>query len=195
MTKVLRYLMMAVLACFFMVPSLKADAATIAILPLINKTEGNDNALLSQVYYDRCINAVKNQGIYNIVDNEQLDRVVEANTQKGVLPTEQQLRAISEKANVDLVLVMDLTKYDSRTLIARRVESLVLDIKGTTVYFNRLENKFTKHDIYVEKEIEEVFSARWDPLMEEWGRAVSREINKALKNKKLNLEAPKMTKW
>lgn len=195
MTKVLRYLMMAVLACFFMVPSLKADAATIAILPLINKTEGNDNALLSQVYYDRCINAVKNQGLYNIVDNEQLDRVVEANTQKGVLPTEQQLRAISEKANVDLVLVMDLTKYDSRTLIARRVETLVLDIKGTTVYFNRLENKFTKHDIYVEKEIEEVFSARWDPLMEEWGRAASREINKALKNKKLNLEAPRMTKW
>lgn len=194
MTKILRYLMMAVLACFFMVPGLKADAATIAILPLINKTTGNDAVMLTQVYYDRCINAVKRHGVYNIVDNEMLDSVVAANTVKGMLPTEQQLRAISEKANVDLVLVMDLTKYDSRSLIARREDTLLLEIKGTTVYYNRFDNKFTKHTIYVDKEIEEVLSARWDPLMEEWGRVASREINKAIKNKKLNLEAPRMTK-
>ena len=102
MRKVFRYLMMAVLACFFMVPAL-TEAATVAFVPPVIKGKDADVSYLTQVYYDRAINAVKNQGIYNIVDNGTLDEIIAKNTTKDAAPTEAQLRAVSDKANIDLI--------------------------------------------------------------------------------------------
>lgn len=194
MNKVLRYFMMAVLACFFMVPGLKADAATITILPLVNKAPETDASMVRQIYYDKCINILKGQTEYTLVDNDRVDKIVLKHVKEGVLPTEQQLRAISQEADIDFVLSMELDEMYTKVLPSNKERTIQLNIRGNTVYYDRIKNKFTNHKIWTDTEMDEVFTSRWDPMMEEWQRTVAREINKAIKTKKLNLEAPRISK-
>ena len=75
MKKLYRYLLMTVLALCLSIPAIAAEAATVAVLPLLNKVEGRTD--VSQVYYSGAINAIKAQQGFMMVDNDDLTAVVE----------------------------------------------------------------------------------------------------------------------
>ena len=78
MKKVLRYLLMTVLAICFTVPCLNAaEAATVALLPLINNVAVDE--LANQVYYKNSIKALKSQPGFVVMENNTLNNAIEAN--------------------------------------------------------------------------------------------------------------------
>ena len=60
MKKVLRYLLMTVMALFVSLPCLSAEAASVALLPLINNVEGGDD-VANQVFYKEALTTLKLQ--------------------------------------------------------------------------------------------------------------------------------------
>ena len=191
MKKLYRYLLMTVLALCLSIPAIAAEAASVAVLPLINNVEGRTD--VSQVYYSGAINAIKAQQGFMMVDNDDLTAVVEKHTTKGVLPDKGALQAIAKEAKVDIVIAMQLDTLDYE--VQRGKEDMIkLDLQGYCVSYNVLDGKFIKHRIFDDSITEETSMARWDWPLEQWGRNVKREVNRALKVKKITIEAPRMTK-
>ena len=104
MKKVLRYLLMTVLALCFAIPCLSAEAATIALLPLVNNVEGDE--LASQVYYKQAINAIKGQPGFVLVESDKLTMAIE-NAKVGVGGINQStLEKIAKEGDVDVGFAM-----------------------------------------------------------------------------------------
>ncbi len=182
MKKILRYLMMTVMAVCFFVPGFStAEAASVALVPLVNNVEGDEIA--NQVFYKEAINALKVQKGFVLMDNDKITAAIEANSVKGQLPSESALQKIAVEGDVDIVIAMQLDVLDDEALRSSEGDRLKLDLQGYTVAYNRITGKFYKHRIYDDKIIPEVFSSRWDWTHEEWGRNVRIEIGKALKAK------------
>ena len=191
MKKIYRYLLMTVLALCLSIPAIAAEAASVAVLPLINNVEGRTD--VSQVYYSGAINAIKAQQGFMMVDNDDLTAVVEKHTTKGVLPDKEALQAIAKEAKVDIVIAMQLDTLDYD--VQRGKEDMIkLDLQGYCVSYNALDGKFIKHRIFDDTITEETSMARWDWPLEQWGRNVKREVNRCLKIKKISIEAPRMSK-
>ncbi|MDY2637840.1 MAG: hypothetical protein SOV56_07930 [Phascolarctobacterium sp.] len=191
MKKIYRYLLMTVLALCLSIPAIAAEAASIALVPLINNVKGDDIA--NQIFYKNAINAINAQQGYIIVDNDNVTAVIEANKNGNQVPSEDALRRIAKDAKVDIVIAMQLDKlYDEP--IASLDRMLRLTMEGKAVAYNALTNKYYKHQIYGDKEIDEALTSRWDWVHEEWGYAVRREINSILKVKKIMVDAPRMSK-
>ena len=76
MKKLYRYLLMTVLALCLSIPALAAEAATIALVPLINNVQGDEIA--NQLFYKSAIGAINAQQDYTIVDNDQITAIIEA---------------------------------------------------------------------------------------------------------------------
>ena len=191
MKKIYRYLLMTVLALCLSIPVIAAEAASVAVLPLINNVEGRTD--VSQVYYSGAINAIKAQQGFMMVDNDDLTAVVEKHTTKGVLPDKGALQAIAKEAKVDIVIAMQLDTLDYE--VQRGKEDMIkLDLQGYCVSYNALDGKFIKHRIFDDTITEETSMARWDWPLEQWGRNVKREVNRCLKIKKISIEAPRMSK-
>lgn len=192
MKKIYRYLLMTVLALCLTIPAIATEAATVAVLPLLNKVEGRTD--VSQVYYSGAINAIKAQQGFMMVDNDDLTAVVEKHVTKGVLPDEATLKAIATEAKVDIVIAMELDTLEYEVFRTHEEDTVILDLQGYCVSYNAIDGKFIKHRIYDDSRTEEVSMARWDWPLEQWGRNVKREVNRALKVKKITIEAPRMTK-
>lgn len=192
MKKLYRYLLMTVLALCLSIPAIAAEAASVAVLPLINKVEGRTD--VSQVYYSGAINAIKAQQGFMLVDNDDLTAVVEKHTTKGVLPDKATLKAIAKDAKVDIVIAMELDRLDYEVERTHQDDTAILDLQGYCVSYNAIDNEFVKHRIYDDSRIEEGSMARWDWPLEQWGRNVRKEVNRALKVKKIILDAPRMSK-
>lgn len=192
MKKLYRYLLMTVLALCLSIPAIAAEAATVAVLPLLNKVEGRTD--VSQIYYSGAINAIKAQQGFMLVDNDDLTAVVEKHTTKGVLPDKATLKAIAKDAKVDIVIAMELDKLEYEVFRTHEEDTVILDLQGNCVSYNAIDNEFVKHRIYDDSRTEEVSMARWDWPLEQWGRNVRKEVNRALKIKKISFDAPRMSK-
>lgn len=192
MKKIYRYLLMTVLALCLSIPAIAAEAASVAVLPLLNKVEGRTD--VEQVYYSGAINAIKAQAGYMLVDNDALTAVVEKHVTKGVLPDENALKAIAAEAKIDIVIAMELDKLDYSVDRNFEESRVTLDLQGYCVSYNAIDGKFVKHRIYDDSHTEETSMARWDWPLEQWGRNVKREVNRCLKVKKISIEAPRMSK-
>ena len=192
MKKIYRYLLMTVLALCLSIPAIAAEAASVAVLPLLNKVEGRTD--VEQVYYSGAINAIKAQAGYMLVDNDALTAVVEKYVTKGVLPDEKALKAIAAEAKIDIVIAMELDELDYSVDRNFEESRVTLDLQGYCVSYNAIDGKFVKHRIYDDSHTEETSMARWDWPLEQWGRNVKREVNRCLKVKKISIEAPRMSK-
>ena len=192
MKKIYRYLLMTLLALCLSIPALGVEAASVAVLPLINKVVERTD--VSQVYYSGAINAIKAQQGFMMVDNDDLTAVVEKHTTKGVLPDKATLKAIAKDAKVDIVIAMELDKLEYEVFRTHEEDVVILDLQGYCVSYNAIDNEFVKHRIYDDSRTEEVSMARWDWPLEQWGRNVRKEVNRALKVKKITFEAPRMSK-
>ena len=193
MKKVLRYLLMTVMALCLSVPCFgtAAEAASVALLPLINNVEGDQ--LSNQIYYKSAIAAINAQKGFMIVENDKLTAAIDAAKIGKEVPTSAALAKIAKDGDVDIVIAMQLDKLEDLALYSSEENKLQLVLEGKAVAYNRLTGKAYSHRIYDDKVIPEALSSRWDWTHEEFGRNVRAEINSILEVKKINLDAPRMS--
>ena len=192
MKKMYRLLLMTVLALCLSIPALGAEAASIALLPLINNVQGDEIA--NQVYFKSAIGAINAQKGFMLVENDELTVAIEVAKIAGKVPSKATLEKIAKDSNVDIVIAMELDKLEDTTIYASEENKLQLALDGKAVAFNKVTGEFYQHRIYDDKTVPEALTTRWDWTHEEWGRNVKREVNRILKVKKVTVEAPRMSK-
>lgn len=182
MKKVLRYLLMTVLAICFTIPCLNAaEAATVALLPLVNNVAGDE--LANQVYYKQAINAIKAQPGFVLVENDQLTQAFENAKINTAGIDQKSLEKIAKDGDVDVVFAMQLDKLARKPLNRTGERVLKLELEGKAFAYNRLNGVYYVHNLKGGKEIDEALTSRWDWAHEEFGRAVRQEISRALRAK------------
>ena len=182
MKKVLRYLVMTVLAICFTIPCLNAaEAATVALLPLVNNVAGDE--LANQVYYKQAINAIKAQPGFVLVENDQLTQAFENAKINTAGIDQKSLEKIAKEGDVDVVFAMQLDKLARKPLNRTGERVLKLELEGKAFAYNRLNGIYYVHNLKGGKEIDEALTSRWDWAHEEFGRAVRQEISRALRAK------------
>ena len=182
MKKVLRYLLMTVLAICFAIPCLNAaEAATVALLPLVNNVAGDE--LANQVYYKQAINAIKAQPGFVLVENDQLTQAFENAKINTAGIDQKSLEKIAKDGDVDVVFAMQLDKLARKPLNRTGERVLKLELEGKAFAYNRLNGVYYVHNLKGGKEIDEALTSRWDWAHEEFGRAVRQEISRALRAK------------
>ena len=179
---VLRYLVMTVLAICFAIPGLNAaEAATVALLPLVNNVAGDE--LANQVYYKQAINAIKAQSGFVLVENDQLTQAFENAKINTAGIDQKSLEKIAKDGDVDVVFAMQLDKLARKPLNRTGERVLKLELEGKAFAYNRLNIVYYVHNLKGGKEIDEALTSRWDWAHEEFGRAVRQEISRALRAK------------
>ena len=179
---VLRYLVMTVLAICFTIPCLNAaEAATVALLPLVNNVAGDE--LANQVYYKQAINAIKAQPGFVLVENDQLTQAFENAKINTAGIDQKSLEKIAKEGDVDVVFAMQLDKLARKPLNRTGERVLKLELEGKAFAYNRLNGIYYVHNLKGGKEIDEALTSRWDWAHEEFGRAVRQEISRALRAK------------
>ena len=94
MKKIYRYLLLNVLALCLSIPALGAEAASVALLPLICNVDGDTVA--SQVYFKNALNTINAQKGFVLVDNDQLNAAIEAAQLGREVPDQATLAQIAE---------------------------------------------------------------------------------------------------
>ena len=192
MKKVYRYLLITVLALCLSILAIGAEAASVALVPLINNVQGDEIA--NQIFYKNAIGTINAQQGYTIVDNDHVTAIIEANKNGQNVPTEAALKTSAKDAKVDVVIAVQLDKLYDEPVVPPSERMLKLTMDGKAVAYNALTGKFYKHRIYSDKQIDETLASRWDWVHEEWGYAVRHEMNRILQVKKIVVDAPRMSK-
>ena len=184
MKKVLRYLLLTVMTLCFSLPCFSVvEAASVAILPLINNVEGGDT-MANQIFYKEAINTLKYQKGFVMVENDKLTAAIDAANIGDKVPGEATLAKIAKDGNVDIVIAVELDALSDKAIDSSEERKLQLDLQGYTVAYNALTGDFYKHRIYSDKIIPEALASRWNWTHEEFGRELRKEIKKALAPKK-----------
>lgn len=179
MKRILQYFVLAIMTVCFSVPAFSsAEAATVALLPLVNNVKGDE--LAGQIFYQEAIGTLNDYPEYMMIENDKLTAAIEKSHITDVTD-EAALRAIAKDGDVDVVIAMQLDTLNDTPIDSSEERLLKLDMKGYTVAYSRLNDTFYKHRIYSDKTIQEALTSRWDWVHEEWGRAVRVEIDRALR--------------
>lgn len=182
MKNIVRYLLLVVMTLMLSVPVFSsAEAATVALLPLINNVQ--DDELAGQVYFKEALNVLNSKKGFVLVDNDKLTAVVDAAKISNTVPDKNILEKIAKDGDVDIVIAMQLDVLSDEAIRSSEGDRLQLNMQGYAVAYNSINNVFYKHRIYNDDTIPEVFSSRWDWVHEEWGKAVRLEIDRALRAK------------
>ncbi len=183
MKKILRYLLMTVMAICFSVPCFgAAEAASVALLPLINNVQGGDE-LANQVFYKNAMAVLNSKKGFVMVENDKLTAAIDAAKVGSKVPSEAAMAKIAKDGDVDIVIAIQLDKLDDKVIDSSEERKLQLDLQGYAVAYNRLTGQAYQHRIYSDKTIPEALSSRWDWTHEEFGRTVRVEIDRALRAK------------
>lgn len=182
MKNVLRYLMMAVMAVCFAVPGINtAEAATVALLPLVNNVEGDEIA--NQVFYKEAINVLNSKKGFLVVENDKLNAAIDAANITDNVPDNAALAKIAKDGDVDIVICLQIDTLEDNPVFPSTERILELDMEGRAVAYNRLNGAFYDHKFSSDKQIDETLTSRWDWVHEEWGRQVRLEIDRILRAK------------
>ena len=174
---------MTVMALCFSLPCFSSvEAATVALLPLINNIQGDEVA--NQYFYKEAISTMNKQKGFLMVENDKLTAAIEAANVGNNVPNEVVAAKIAKDGNVDIVIAMQLDKIEDETLFSSSEDKIRVNIKGKVASYNRLTGVYIVRKINEETLTPEVFSSRWDLPHEEWGKVVRKEIKKALSAKK-----------
>ena len=183
MKKLLRCLLMTVMALCFSLPCFSSvEAATVALLPLINNVQGDEVA--GKIFYKEAINTMNKQKGFLMVENDKLAAAIEAVNVGRTIPGEAAVAKVAKDGNVDIVIAMQLDEIVDETIFSSEDNKIKVIIKGKAVPYNRLTGVYRVSKINEETLTPEVFSSRWDLPHEEWGKVVRKEIKKALVAKK-----------
>ena len=182
MRKVLRYLLMTVMALCISLPCLSAEAASVVLLPLINNVQGDEVA--NQVFYKDAIATLNKTKGFVMVENDKTTAAIEAANIGNEVPNEVTMAKIAKEGNVDMVIAIQVDVINDIPVPSTEENKLKMDIQGYAASYNALTGVYKKDRIYNDNIIPEVFASRWDLAHEEFGREVRKAISKALKAKK-----------
>ena len=180
MKRVLRCLLMTIMTLCFSLPCFSAaEAASVAILPLINNIEGGDT-LANQVFYKEAINTLKTQKGFVMVENDKLNAAIEAAMITDDVPDKATMMKIAKDGGVDIVFCMELDDLEFKN--SRRIGEVMykLDMEGEIVVYNALTDIFYKREFSSDKEVDSATTTRGSWRHDEFGRQVRRELKKAL---------------
>ena len=183
MKKVLRYLLMTVMALFVSLPCLSAEAASVALLPLINNVEGGDD-VANQVFYKEALATLKLQKGFVLMENDKINTAIEAARIGNAVPDKATLAKIAKDGGVDIVFALQIDDLKDEPVFPSTERMLELDMEGVAVAYNNINGAFYRHEFGSDKQIDETLTSRWDWVHEEFGRQVRIEIKRALKAKK-----------
>ncbi|MGM9569693.1 MAG: hypothetical protein ACI3XC_06415 [Phascolarctobacterium sp.] len=192
MQKIYHYVLMILLALCLSIPALGAEAATVALVPLVNNVKGDEIA--NRIYYTSAIGAINAQQGYTIVDNDNITAIIEANKNGNKVPAVAALKKIAAEGKVDIVIAVQLDELRDDPVWPSGERIVKLTMRGKAVAYNALAGQYYQHRIYSDKEIDETLTSRWDWVHEEWSYAVRGEINRILQVKKIIIDAPRMSK-
>ena len=181
MKKVLRYLLMTVMALCISLPCLSAEAASVALLPLINNVQGDEVA--NQVFYKNAIATMNKTKGFVMVENDRLTAAIEAANVSNEVPDEAPMAKIAKDGDVDMVIAIQIDTINDIPQYSSEENRLKMDIQGYVASYNALTGTYKKNRIYNDSTHPEVLSSRWDLVHEEFGREVRKAITKALKTK------------
>jgi hypothetical protein len=181
MKKVLRYLLMTVMALCISLPCLSAEAASVALLPLINNVQGDEVA--NQVFYKNAIATMNKTKGFVMVENDKLTAAIEAANVGNEVPGEATMAKIAKDGGVDMVIAIQIDTINDIPQYSSEENRLKMDIQGYAASYNALTGTYKKNRIYNDSTYPEALSSRWDLVHEEFGREVRKAINKALKTK------------
>lgn len=166
----------------------RVEAATVALIPLINRVEFEtveQEKVPNMIYMNQALNVLKNKPGYMLVENERLRYAVKENVDPYVLPTKEQMAIVSKKGNVDIVFAMELTDYtydvEPRAAESRLVK---MNVRANLVSYNRLTGKYLIKKCIDDSEFDETFTSRWDVCQESWTKMVKQEFDRATRFKK-----------
>lgn len=184
--------MLAVSAACIM-PAYVADAATIAFLPVINNSE----MLLDEangVFFDRAIEAIKKNGEYELVDTEQAEKAINKYSKEGILPDYDTLANIANEAGVDAVVAYRIDELKEEQEQWFGEWSYKVHLHGQVAAYNALSKK-TDMSHKVSEDVDRPYSesARFNIPREVFADSVTREINRVIGNKKLNIAKPRIS--
>lgn len=182
MKKLLRFLLMTVVTLCLSLPCLGAEAATVALLPLINNVQGDEVA--NQVFYKEAIATMNAQKGFMMVENDKVTSAIEAANVDGSIPSEAAATKIAKDGNVDIVIAIQLDKIEDETIFSSEENKIKVCIEGRVASYNRLTGEYRASKINEATLTPEVFSSRWDLPHEEWSKVVRKEIKRALVAKK-----------
>ena len=131
MKKIYRYLLMTVLALCLSVPAIVAEAANVALIPLINNVKGDEIA--NQIFYNNAIGAINAQQGYVIVDNDHVTAIIEENKNGNNVPSEAALKKIAKNAGVDIVIAMQLDELHDDPVFPSNERIVKLTMNGKAV--------------------------------------------------------------
>ena len=177
------FILAAILACGCAV--VPAEAATVAIMPLINRVEfatPEAEQEPNQIFYNEALGVLKKRPGYMLVDTDRLRHAIRQNVVPGQLPTKEQLMTVTKKGNVDLVLCMELTGYSKKPVQRSMHEiNVQMNVQGNLVAYNRLTGKYLVKKCKDDRIIDATLTSRWDVVQESWVRMVRREIERLTK--------------
>ena len=190
--KISKYFAMAVVAAGLALPTFNtAEAANVALLPLINNVIERDD--LGSIYYDRAVEATKNAIQYDIVESSELDKAVETYIKGNTLPDKAACEKIATEGNVDVIFIMQADKLGhSERGMSSKADVTNLYFHGKLIAYNALTGQFTAKNIRETKMWNAAAMARYDIVGGFFGDSVTKEMKRVLGVKKVTIERPKI---
>lgn len=167
----------------------QVDAAKVAVIPLINKVEFNtveEEKIPNQIFYTVALGVLRENSGYMLIENDRLRHTIENNMKPYELPTVEQMMAVSKKANVDVLIAMELTNY-GRKMVQKSAHEMTLqmDVKANLITYNRLTGKYDKRKCEDTSYYDATMESRYDKVQEVWTKLVRREFTKLVNAGKL----------
>lgn len=184
--KLIKFLLTVIF--FVSVCIFEADAATVAVMPLLNKAEfatEEEGKIPSQLYFDVALDVLKKKPGYVLMDNDRLRYALQKNTTENELPTKEQMQTVAKKANVDIIVAMELNNY-GRKRFNRGVNEITMqmDIRAKMVTYNRLTGKYIVKKCEDTSCYEGTLESRYDKVKEAWIKLLKREFNRITEQNK-----------
>ncbi|MDO4935490.1 MAG: hypothetical protein Q4E42_02375 [Phascolarctobacterium sp.] len=179
--------MLAVVALVVSFAAVKVEAATVAVIPLINKVEFNtveEEKVPNMIYMNEALNVLKNKQGYMLVENDRLRHAIKDNIDPYKLPTKEQLKTISKKGNVDIVFAMELTDYDYNVQESGTTRLTIMNLRANLASYNRLTGEYYIKKCVDNSDGDETFTSRWDIVQEAWTKMVKQEFDRITRFKK-----------
>jgi len=186
-----RNILMSVLAAGCLSVACFAEAASVALLPLINTSDYENPEEVTAAYHAAAVRSINNVEGFTLVDSDSLTAVLDKNLEEGKLPSKETMQAIAAEAGVDVVIGMHLKELSSYTTFGSLEERLHLKLDGNCVTYNALTGKFQKRRIWDDFNAPMDVYARTNFELEAWSNNVRGEVNKALGNKKFKADKVK----
>lgn len=171
MKKFFRFLVVAVMACFFAVPAMgKAEAAKVVVLPLVNMEQEENRA--SAVFMKEAVEYFKYPS-YELVGDDVLEPILAKENYNAVAkqgPNEAMLRRILTASKADIIIMMRLNELEEDSDNRGKEMLQKLDIEADVMSVNAFTNKVYSQKIDKEDTIEYALVVRSDWKHDEFAK-------------------------